>query len=108
MVARGGAWTTLAVALGVASVLTMPVAVFATRYSESYDLVHAAFGIPVGLVTGVLAVRLSGQRRGAVPLAGRSSSRLAWWLGLAGIWLAGAALVAVTFYGLLTYLGERE
>jgi hypothetical protein len=104
----GGARTTFALLLGVLSVATMPVAVFATRYSGSYDLVHAAFAIPVGLVTGFLAVRLSGDRRGAVPLAGRRSSRTARVLGLAGLWLAGAALVAVSFYGLLTYLGNRE
>jgi hypothetical protein len=95
------------VLLGVASVLTMPVAVFATRYSGSYDLVHSALAIPIGLVTGVLAVRLSGDRRGAVPLARRPSSRAGRVLGLVGIWLAGAALVAVAFYGLLTYLGNR-
>jgi hypothetical protein len=94
--------------LGVLSVLTMPVAVFATRYSGSYDLGHSALAIPVGLVTGLLAVRLSGPRRGAVPLEGRSRSRVARALGLAGIWLAGAALVAVAFYGLLTYLGNRS
>jgi hypothetical protein len=106
--AAGGGRTTLALALGVVSVITMPAAVFATRYSGSYDLVHAAFAIPVGLVTGVLAIRLSGHRRGAVPLAGRPSSRTAQWLGLAGVWLAGAALIAVAFYGLLTYLGSRD
>jgi hypothetical protein len=98
----------MAIVLGVVSVLTLPVAVLATRYSGSYDLVHSAFAIPLGLVTGLLAVRLSGDRRGAVPLEGRPSSRAARILGLAGIWLAGAALVAVAFYGLLTYLGNRD
>ncbi len=95
-------------AVGVVSVLTMPVAVLGTRYSGSYDLVHAAFAIPVGLGTGLLAIRLSGDRRGAVPLEGRPRSRWARIFGLAGIWLAGAALVAVAFFGLLTYLGSRD
>jgi hypothetical protein len=108
-VSRGsGGRTGLALVLGIVSVMTMPVAVFATRYSGSYDLVHAALAIPVGLVTGMLAVRLSGERRGAVPLEGRPRSRGARMLGLAGIWLAGAALVAVAFYGLLEYLGARD
>jgi hypothetical protein len=93
--------------LGLVSLLTMPVAVFATRYSGSYDLVHSAFAIPVGLVTGVLAVRIAGDHRGAVPLESRPRSRAGRLLGLTGIWLAGAALVAVAFYGLLTYLGNR-
>jgi hypothetical protein len=106
-VATGGARTVLAVILGLVSVATMPVAVFATRYSGSYDLVHSALAIPVGLVTGALAVRLAGPRRGMVPLDGRGRSRLARALGWIGIWLAGAALVAVGFYGLLTYLGNR-
>jgi hypothetical protein len=104
----GGSRVVLAILLGVVSVATMPVAVLATRYSGSYDLVHSAFAIPIGLVTGYLAVRLSGDRRGAVPLQGRGRSRAAHWLGLAGIWIAGAALVAVSFYGLLTWLGNRS
>jgi hypothetical protein len=98
----------LAVLLGLLSVATMPVAVAATRYSGSYDLVHAALAIPVGLLTGVLAGRLSGPRRGAGPLEARTRSRSGRILGWAGIWLAGAALVAVAFYGVLTYLGNRS
>ncbi len=93
--------------LGVVSVLTMPVAVLSTRYSGSYDLVHSALAIPVGLATGSLALRLAGDRRGAVPLESRPRSRAGRLLGLTGLWLAGAALVAIAFYGLLTYLGNR-
>ncbi len=105
--ARSGGRDVLAVILGGLSVLAMPVAVGATRYSGSYDLVHAAFAIPVGLVTGLLAVRLSSARG---PILGRlgGAARAARTLGLAGIWIAGAALVAVAFYGLLAYLGNRE
>ena len=104
---RSGVRDVLAVVLGVLSVLAMPVAVGATRYSGSYDLVHAAFAIPVGLVTGLLAVRLSSARG---PILGRrgGGARAAHALGLVGIWIAGAALVAVAFYGVLTYLGNRE
>lgn len=101
---RGGS-ATFAIVLGVVSVATMPVAVFATRYSGSYELTHAALAIPVGLLTGWLAIRYSGTRAGAVPLERRVHSRLARWLGLAGLWLAGASFVAIGFYGLLEYLG---
>jgi hypothetical protein len=91
--------------LGLVSVATMPVAVFATRYSGSYELTHAALAIPLGLLTGWLAIRYSRTRAGAVPLERRDRSRLARWLGLAGLWLAGASLVAIGFYALLEYLG---
>ena len=103
--ARSGARGVLTVVLGLLSVLTMPLTVGATRYSGSYDLVHAAFAIPVGVVTGLLAVRLSSARG---PILGRrgGGARAAHALGLAGIWIAGAALVAVAFFGLLTYLGS--
>ena len=103
--ARSGGRNIFAVVLGVLSALTMPVAVGATRYSGSYDLVHAAFAIPVGLGTGFLAVRLS-SARGSILGRREGGARAAHALGLAGIWIAGAALVAVAFYGLLTYLGS--
>ena len=105
--ARSGGRDVLAVVLGVLSVLTMPVAVGATRYSGSYDLVHAAFAIPVGLVTGLLAVRLS-SARGTILGRREGGARAAHALGLVGIWLAGAALVAVAFYGLVTFIGNRD
>lgn len=109
----GSARALLAVVLGVLSTATMPVAVAATRYSESYELVHAAFAIPVGLVLGALAVTSARQarRHDSASLGRAGGRRLAGagrLFGLAGIWLAGAALVAVAVFGLLTYLGERD
>jgi hypothetical protein len=101
-----GTRTAVAVVLGVLSVATMPVAVFATRYSGSYDLVHAALAIPVGLVMGALAVRSARPARVRLDRGGWSTAARV--LGWAGIWLAGAALVAVAFYGILTYLGNRS
>jgi hypothetical protein len=106
-VSRDGVRTVVAVCAGLASVATMPVAVYATRWSADYDLLHSAIAIPLGLALGLLAVRLSVDR-GEVSLAGSGRSRAAYALGLTGIWLAGAALVAVAFYGLLTYLGNRD
>jgi hypothetical protein len=104
--ARSGGRAVLALMLGLLSVSTMPVAVGATRYSGSYDLVHAAFAIPLGLVTGLLAVRLSSARGAILGRRGRGA-QAAHALGLVGIWIAAAALVAVAFYGLLTYLGNQ-
>lgn len=101
-----------AVVLGLLSVATMPVAIVATRYSESYDLLHAAFAIPVGVAFGALAIGLA---RGALRLddlrlgraGGRGLARAGRALGVLGIALAATCLVAVAVYGLLTYLGER-
>lgn len=101
-----------AIALGVLAVATLPVAVFATRYSESYDLLHAGFAIPVALALGAGAVigARRARRRQALSLRGEDAVRgatLAWGLGVAGIALAASATVALAVYGVLTYLGER-
>ena len=98
--------------VGLLAVATMPVAILATRYSESYDLLHAAFAIPVAVVLGALAIGLG---RGALRLddlrlgraGGRGTARVGRALGVLGIALAATCLVAVAVYGLLTYLGER-
>ena len=101
-----------AVALGLLSAATMPVAIVATRYSESYELLHAGFAIPVGVALGILAIWLG---RGALRhddarlgrAGGRGAARLGRALGVLGIALASTGLVALAVYGLLTYLGDR-
>jgi len=77
-----------AVALGLLSAATMPVAIVATRYSESYELLHAGFAIPVGVALGILAIWLG---RGALRhddarlgrAGGRGAARLGRALGVA-------------------------
>lgn len=101
-----------AVAFGVLSAATLPVAIVATRYSESYDLLHAGFSIPVAVVLGAVAIALSRKalRHDDARLGragGRRSARAGWALGVLGIAFAATALVALGVYGLLTYLGER-
>lgn len=100
------------IVLGLLATATLPAAVFATRYSGSYDLLHAGFAIPVALVLGVAAVLAArrARRRDALSLRGEPRVRgagLGWALGVAGISLAAAASVALAVYGVLTYLGER-
>ena len=54
---KGAAWGS--VAFGVASVAALPVAIYLTRFSDSYDLLHAAFVIPVAAGLGVAAILLA-------------------------------------------------
>lgn len=113
MVARtSAAWGSLLT--GSASVATLPVAVYLTRFSGSYDLLHAGFAIPVAAALGVVALlfarranvqtslNLSGARQGSrTGTAGRV-------LGIIGLCMAASALVALGVYGLLQYVGSRE
>jgi hypothetical protein len=98
---------------GLASVLTLPLAIFLTRFSDRYELFHAAFAIPLAAVLGVvalalarrtrrkIALSLSSDRRDGAAVAGRM-------LGIAGICMAFAAVVALGVYGLLEYVGSRD
>ena len=91
----------------------MPVAVLATRYFEGYELLDAAYAIPAAALLGAGAVltarsaRRLGERS-IEPPAGLQAARIGRILGLAGLWLAGAAAIAVGVYGLLEYVGSRE
>ena len=102
-----------AVLAGLASVATMPLAIFLTRFSDSYELLHAAFAIPLAAVLGLvalalarrsrrtIALSLSSERRDGAAVAGRL-------LGIAGICIALAAVVALGVYGLLEFVGSRD
>ena len=106
----GAAWTALLA--GIASVATLPLAVYATRFSGSYSLLHAGFAIPIAIALGVAALALSrrSRRRAAVSLAAqRDSVAVAGQvLGIVGLCLAASALVALAVYGLLEYVGSRD
>ena len=88
------------------------VAILATRYSGSYELLHAGFAIPLAVLLGAVAIglarsalRLDDMRLGRA--GGRRSARLGRALGVLGISLAATCAVALAVYGILTYLGER-
>jgi hypothetical protein len=107
----GSAWASLV--LGALSVLTLPVAVYVTRFVGSYDLLGAAYAIPVGAALGVAAVALA---RHARRLSAVRLERAAWQgvaqtgrvLGIVGVCMALAGVVSLAVYGLLEYAGKRD
>jgi hypothetical protein len=107
----GAAWASLVA--GIASVATLPVAVYLTRFSDAYELVHAGFAIPIGALLGTLSMRLAGRasRRSALGLAGGRRVGMAGVgrvLGMVGICLALTGIVALVVFGLLEYAGTRD
>jgi hypothetical protein len=108
---RGVAWGALIAGIG--SVAVLPVAVYLTRYSDAYELLHAAVAIPIAAILGVVAIALAhrARRRASVALGRASGTRgatLARVLGSVGLCMAAAALVALGVYWLLEYAGTRE
>jgi peptidoglycan/LPS O-acetylase OafA/YrhL len=107
----GAAWASLLT--GLASVATIPVAVYVTRFSGSYNLLHAGFAIPIAVGLGIAALALArrGRRRSSLTLTGQkepwpaTAGRV---LGIVGLCLAASALVALGVYGLLEYVGSRD
>jgi hypothetical protein len=102
----------LSVVTGLASVATLPLAVYLTRFSDTYDLLHAGFAIPiaVGLAFAALGLARSARRRASFTLSARPPglATAGHVLGIVGLCMAAAALVALGVYGLLEYVGSRE
>lgn len=106
-----GAWGSLVV--GLASVAVLPLAVYLTRFSGSYDLLHAGLAIPIAAGLGLVALVLArrARMRTSVSLTRGGGSGVAtagYVLGIVGLCFAAAALVALGVYGLLEYVGSRE
>jgi hypothetical protein len=103
--ARAG-WSVVA---GLLSVVALPVAVAATRWSSRYELIHAAIVIPVAGALGVTALVLAraARARDERTLGRAGGLRTAAWgrgLGIAGLAVTASAAIAVGVYALLRYL----
>jgi hypothetical protein len=97
------AWS---VVLGALATLTLPVAIVATRYSGSYDLLHAGFAVPVALAFGISAVALArGARARDRATLGRAggakAAQVGRVLGILGLCVAASATLALAVYGVL-------
>jgi len=99
------------VLVGVLAVATMPVAIVVVRRVERYQLLDAAFAIPLGMALGVGAVALA--RRGRLRIertlgraGGRRAASVGRLLGLLGFCLATTAAISVGTYALLTILAD--
>ena len=98
---------------GLAAVATMPLAIYATRFFGAYELLDAGWAIPIAAALGLVALALARRSRiqSAVSLAsarGLTVAGVGRVLGILGLCMAAAALVALGVYGLLEYVGSRE
>ena len=105
----GSAWAS--VVLGLLSVALLPAAIAATRWSDTYELLHAAAAIPLALLLGALAVALSRRARSRLgPTLGRPkgarTARLGRLLGILGLLLALTAAGSVGIYELLSLVAD--
>ena len=108
---NGAAWGSLVA--GVVSCATLPAAIYATRFSDSYDLLHSAFAIPVAAALGFVALALARRSRtqGVLSLSAARApglARVGRVLGMVGLCMAAAGVVSLVVYGLLEYVGSRE
>jgi hypothetical protein len=107
---NGAGWAS--VVAGAGSVATLPIAIYLSRFSGSYELLHAAFAIPVAAALALVALALArrAHRHEALTL-GRTAAgpaRTGRVLGIVGLCLVASALVALGVYGLLEYVGSRD
>ena len=89
----------------------MPAAIAATRWSRQYELLHAAAGIPVGIVLGIVAIRLARRARSRLAPTlghprGSRTARLGRLLGILGLLLALTAAGSVGIYALLSLVSD--
>jgi hypothetical protein len=93
------------VVVGLLAVATLPLAIVASRFSERFELLHAAFAIPVAALLALTALGLARRARrrlGWTIARGRhAAARTGRTLGLLALCLAVSATISYGFYRLL-------
>jgi hypothetical protein len=99
------------VLVGLLATATMPAAILATRWSEEYELLHAAAAIPVAALLGILAIWLARRARSRLAPTlghprGTRTARLGRLLGLLGFLLALTAAGSLLVYEVLERVAD--
>jgi hypothetical protein len=99
------------VLVGLLATATMPAAILATRWSDAYELLHAAAAIPVAALLGLLAILLARRARSRLAPTlghprGTRTARLGRLLGLLGFLLALTAAGSVAVYKVLKLVAD--
>ena len=97
--------------VGLLAVAVLPAAIAATRWSQRYELLHAAAAIPVAALLGVLAILLARRARSRLaPTLGHArgtrTARLGRLLGLLAFLLALTAAGSVGVYAMLSLVAD--
>jgi hypothetical protein len=95
------AW--LAIALGLAGVLTLPAAIDVTRRSQRIVLMDAAYAVPLAFLLGLVALVMAKRARDNLRWlrlreSGTVAARIGIILGLLAVCLAVTAALSVAFY----------
>ena len=101
-----------AAAAGLLSLATMPVAIAATRWSQAFALLDAAFALPLAAALGGLAVALCRRARARIQrtlgrAGGERAATFGRALGVGGLLVAVTAALAVGIYGLLELVATK-
>jgi hypothetical protein len=97
---------------GLASVATLPIAIYLTRFGESYELLHAGFAIPIAAGLGFVALALARRARfrSALTLGGErrvNLARVGRVLGVIGLCMAAAGVIS-SASTCPRYVGSRD
>ena len=92
--------------LGVLATLALPVAIVGTRYSGSYELLHAGFAIPLAVAFGISALVLARRARAfdratLGRAGGGRAARAGRLLGILGLCIAASATISLAVYAVL-------
>jgi len=96
----------LALALGLAAILALPVTIAFAQESPRLTLVQAGYGVPVAAALGIAALLVSRAARrraqwSVLAPGGGKAARAGRFLGVLALCLAASGAIAVGFYELL-------